>query len=108
MTPPNFQHARKKWLLDLIYSEGYCCLHGYLRLCRARDEAVKDMAENIGLSKLALWYHYRELKQNRRPCMQKSDCLLPIIEEIENASRPSSSEGANNPTPQVRNDDGST
>jgi len=83
MTPPPENHARKKWLLDLIYSEGYCCLHGYLRLCKARNETVKDMAENIGLSKLALWYHYREYAQNRRPCTKKPDCMLPIILEIE-------------------------
>ena len=83
MTKPDpIKPAGKQWLLNAVYSEGYCCLHGYLELCKARGEKVKDMAPNIGFTKLALWYHYRELKNGRRPCAGHCDCMKSLIEEI--------------------------
>lgn len=83
MTNKPVTHAGKKWLLNAVYSEGYCCLNGYLRLCKARGETVKGMAENIGFTKLAIWYHYRELNAGRRPCAGHCDCMDGLIKEIE-------------------------
>lgn len=65
-----------------IHSEGYCCLAGYLRLCRARGETVPAMAANFGISPHNLWHHYRRLEKEKLKCQNFSDCLQPIIDEI--------------------------
>ena len=80
--------ARNEWLVARIHAEGYCCLNGYLRLCRARDEPVPAMAENIGVSPDALWYHYRKLAEGKRPCQKQSECMSTIIQEIEAEKKP--------------------
>lgn len=82
--------SRKEWLIAKITSQEYCCLHGYLRLCRARGETVKDMAANIGMSQDTLWYHYRKLDGTANPpiCMRVSDCMNPVITEIEDEKKP--------------------
>lgn len=67
-----------------ISTEGYCCMHGYLRLCKARGENVPDMAKWLGMHRFTLYYHYRRLKNNQHPCQKLSTCLMPIIEVIEN------------------------
>jgi len=74
---------RTVWLAAKVASEGYCCVHGYLRLCRARGESPKDMAENIGNSPHTIWYNYRKLAAGTLHCQNQSDCMLPIIKEIE-------------------------
>jgi len=81
--------SRKEWLVAKI-SEEYCCLNGYLRLCRARGEAVKDMAANIGMSQDTLWYHYRKMDSTAggAQCMKFSDCMNTVITEIENEKKP--------------------
>jgi len=55
------------------------------------------MAENIGFTKLALWYHYRELKANKRPCPNHADCMDSIIKEIEHDNQQSAAKEINNP-----------
>lgn len=80
--------SRKDGLLAKIYSEGYCCLNGYLRLCKARGEKVRGMAENIEISTDALFHHYRRLEKGKIPCQGFSDCLGPVIKEIENEKKP--------------------
>jgi hypothetical protein len=74
---------RQDKLAAKVSSEGYCCLHGYLRLCRARGENPRNMAEFMGLHRYTLYYHLRALKKGERPCQKYSSCMLPIIEEIE-------------------------
>jgi len=74
---------RQQNLKALILSEGYCCIHGYLKLCLARGEHPVDMAANLGRHKSAIYSNLRELKCGNRPCQQRADCLLPIITEVE-------------------------
>lgn len=66
-----------------ILSEGYCCLHGYLRLCAARGEKRRDMAKFIGVHKRTIYLHYEAMKKGNRPCTKQGDCMLPIISQIE-------------------------
>ena len=66
-----------------VFGEGYCCLHGYLRLCQARGETRKGMAKNIKMSHWAISYNLRALAQGKRPCQVHSDCMIPIIQEVE-------------------------
>lgn len=68
-----------------ILSEDYCCLHGYLRLCKARGEKVPNMAEWIGMHRYTLYYHYRALAQGKRPCLKLQNCLLPVVATLEPA-----------------------
>lgn len=86
--------SRKHWLIAKVASEGYCCLRGYLVLCKERGETVQDMAKNIGISPDALWYHYRKFETASKPpgCMRQKDCLDSIIQELmlekENIKKP--------------------
>lgn len=82
--------SRKGWLIAKVNSEGYCCLNAYLRLCRARDETVKEMAKNINISPDALWYHYRKLDSTTRGpvCQRFSECMNPVITIIEDEKKP--------------------
>lgn len=75
--------SRQKGLMAKIYSEGYCCLSGYLRLCKARGETSIGMAENIGVSKFTIWHHERRLRDGKISCQKRGDCLCNIIQEIE-------------------------
>jgi hypothetical protein len=70
-------------LAPKVFSEGYCCMHGYLRLCKARGEKIKDMAEYISVSASTLDHNYRMFNKGERSCKNYSDCMKPIIEEIE-------------------------
>lgn len=67
-----------------ISFEGYCCLRGYLVLCKERGETPLDMAKNIGVSPHTIWYHYRKFETAKCPptCMRRSDCLDPVIQEL--------------------------
>jgi hypothetical protein len=85
--------SRKNWLSAKVSSEGYCCLNGYLRLCRLRGETVEGMAKNIGMSADTIWYHYRKLDTelavpNAPVCMKQMDCMKPVIDIIESDSTP--------------------
>ena len=77
MTTPDYQ--RKKWLIAKITSEGYCCIPGYLRLCKARGESAVDMAKNLEISPDTVWYHQRKGES----CKNYSDCMKDVIDEIE-------------------------
>lgn len=79
----NIIDLRGPTLFAKIASEGYCCLHGYLRLCRARGETVPNMAEFIGMHRYTLYYHYRRLAAGKIPCQKISFCMLPVITVIE-------------------------
>lgn len=80
--------SRSNWLVAKIYSEDYCCLYGYLKLCKARGERVEDMAANIGVSPDALWYHYRRLSIGAVQCSKLSTCMQPLLKEIEDEKKP--------------------
>lgn len=79
--------ARSESLLAKIQSQGYCCLKGYLELCRARGQKATDMAPYIGISEHTLWYHYRRLDAGKMTCKRFSDCLKPVIDEISAQSK---------------------
>ena len=81
MTKAN-ENPRAGKLLAKIYSEGYCCLKGYLELCRLRGETPKGMGENLDVSAWRIQYHYRLMKQGKHVCQNKGDCLKPIIAEL--------------------------
>jgi hypothetical protein len=70
-------------LISYVYEEEYCCMAGYLNLCRARGERVVDMAENFSVSPLTIWSHYRKLALGKHVCKNKKGCLAPIISELE-------------------------
>ncbi len=74
--------SRAQGLLARIYSEGYCCLHGYLELCRRRGETPVSMGENIGLPAHTIRHHYRQSKKGKRVCENKPDCLCAVINEL--------------------------
>lgn len=76
--------SRTIWLNSKIASQGYCCLYGYLALCRERGETVKNMAKNIGISQDALWYHYRKFDYGAKPpkCQRVQECLDDVIQEL--------------------------
>jgi hypothetical protein len=80
MTAP--KPSRAHGLLARIYSEGYCCVYGYLNLCRARGETPATMGEYIGLPAHTIRHHYRCEKEGKRSCENKPDCLAPVIAEI--------------------------
>lgn len=73
---------RKNSILAKIYEEQYCCLKGYLGLCAARGETAQGMAKNLSVSPDTIWYHMRKDAAGRVPCLRRSDCLAPVIEEI--------------------------
>lgn len=73
-------------LLKLIEGD-YCCLFGYLGLCRARGERTLGMAKNVGVTSRAIRYHYTIMNRRHPPrshqCQKKGkDCLLPHITAI--------------------------
>ena len=73
-------------LFSKILSEGYCCLHGYLRLCEARGENKREMAKFIGVHKRTIYLHFQAMREGDRPCAKQSDCMLSLIQEIEASS----------------------
>ncbi len=73
----------KHTVFSKIASEGYCCMAGYLRLCRARGEAVPSMADWIGMHRYTLYNHYRKLAAGKYPCQKKAECLEPVILDLE-------------------------
>ena len=70
-------------LLPAILDEGYCCVHGYIRLCKARGETRKGMAEFIGVPIRTVASNIYEYGCGNRPCQEHSDCMLPEIAKIE-------------------------
>lgn len=65
-----------------VLSEGYCCLHGYVGLCRARGEKTKGMAENLAIPSRTIEHNCTQFKRGKLLCQRQSDCLLPIIATI--------------------------
>ena len=68
-----------------IASEGYCCIYGYLNLCRARGETKKSMASWLGVSFWTIKDHYKLLRRGVHTCQKYSECLRPVIEDIHNS-----------------------
>ena len=69
-------------LQEKVYSEGYCCMYGYLTLCEARGETPVGMGKNIDAKPHTIRHHYRCLRKGERTCDKKPDCMSPIIEAI--------------------------
>jgi hypothetical protein len=66
-----------------VASEGYCCMFGYLSLCRARGETKQQMANWLGINFWTVKYNYRCLKQGRHTCQKLEGCLKPIIDDLQ-------------------------
>lgn len=81
-------------LLKLLEGD-YCCLYGYIGLCRARRERSVSMAKNLGVSSRVIRYHWTIMSRGvdvdgvrliplTHQCQKKGvDCLHPIIAELE-------------------------
>lgn len=69
----------------LVESEGYCCMHGYLRLCKARGETPDTMAEHMGVSPSTVKYHYARLADEKRShrCSGGPGCMKELWEKKE-------------------------
>lgn len=65
-----------------IANDEYCCMWGYLELCRARGERPRDMAKTVGLHRYTIYYHYRKLAAGDYSCPGRGACLRPVIEEL--------------------------
>jgi len=63
-------------------SEGYCCVWGFLALCRARNQSPASMMQHLGLSRLTFYYHDRKAQKGGYSCENRADCLKPVIGEI--------------------------
>lgn len=79
-------------LVPLVASEGYCCLYGYLKLCRERGEKPKDMAKNMGVAHSTIVYNYGKIADGRKShtCRKLPECLMPTILEIRATATPPS------------------
>lgn len=82
------KHSLANRMLSKIHSEGYCCMWGYLTLCRERGETPQGMAENLGALPHTIRHHYRQIKAGKCSCSGKTDCLRPIIEELQKTKAP--------------------
>jgi hypothetical protein len=65
-----------------VASEGYCCLYGYIGLCRARGETKAQMASWLKVGFWTMKYHFRLFNSGRHQCQGYSDCLKPIILDL--------------------------
>lgn len=79
---------RRDVLLGKIYSEGYCCMWGYLTFCRAKDQGTRSMAEWQNVSIDAIRHHYRKLGRGEYTCQNTSDCIKPDIDTISQKESP--------------------
>jgi hypothetical protein len=70
-------------LLPKIASEEYCCVYGYLRLCKARGESYAEMAKSMKVSYWTIKYNFRKMREEKFVCQQYSDCMKSSIEEVE-------------------------
>jgi hypothetical protein len=74
----------RKVLLPKVYSEEYCCLWGYLTLCRERGETYREMAGFIGVPYEQIRKAYRFLSRGKYACAKRGTlCLSPVIEDIQ-------------------------
>lgn len=68
-------------LETLVAEEGYCCMYGYLKLCKARGQKPDDMAKHMGVAGSTIRYHYTKIfedKKNHR-CKGGGDCMKPLF-----------------------------
>jgi len=71
-------------LFPKLVNEGYCCMHGYLGLCKARKETPVSMAKFFSIHPWAIRYHYRQQKLGRHKCQNHPDCLKGVILDLGN------------------------
>jgi len=74
----------RKVLAPKVYEEGYCCLYGYLTLCKARGESRKDMAFFLSIPKYVVRDGYNSLHKGVHRCLKGEGCLEKVIQELEN------------------------
>jgi len=86
------KNARSHNIHAKIASEGYCCVWGFLNLCKARGQTPSTMMPFLGLSRLTFYHHNRKLKNGLYSCEGKPDCLKDAIAEIRNSLQQSSGE----------------
>lgn len=86
------KNARSHNIHAKIASEGYCCVWGFLNLCKARGQTPSTMMPFLGLSRLTFYHHNRKLQNGLYTCEGKPDCLKETIEQIRAEVSPSSEE----------------
>lgn len=69
-------------LFKRIVNEGYCCIKGYLHLCKARGETPKSMGKFLQMSPGVIRYHYRLDKANPYKCQNHPECLQGVVSEL--------------------------
>lgn len=62
-----------------ILDEQYCCMHGYIGLCKARGETAAGMAENLNVPKRTVEHHRTLFDRGRHICQERHDCLKNVI-----------------------------
>ena len=66
-------------LKQKVAEEGYCCLRGYLDLCRSRGETPDSMGEFIEVAGSTIRYHYAQCRLTFVPkshrCKGAEDCM---------------------------------
>lgn len=75
----------RRGVLAGVLSEGYCCIYGYLRLCKARGEKPEQMAENLGVTKKPIYRFYKLMEEpnSRITCQRWKSCMKADIEAVE-------------------------
>ena len=80
--------GRRDVLLGKIYSEGYCCMWGYLTFCEAKGQSSRSIAEWQEISIDAVRHHFRKLRAGDHACQGISSCTKPDIEAIQTEKSP--------------------
>lgn len=60
----------------------YCCMKGYLDLCKARGQTHFSMAVFLGVRRRTVTYHYQKLRAGEYVCPGGEGCLREVIEAI--------------------------
>lgn len=63
-------------------------MHGYIRLCFARGQTRKEMAEWLSVPLRTMDYNCKKYNDGEHRCQGYSDCMKPEILEIEVKSPP--------------------
>lgn len=75
--------SNKPTIYGLIEGD-YCCLRGYLELCRYRGEMPDSMAAHQGIAGSTIRYHYAQISPVFTPkshrCAEKADCMKCLWE----------------------------
>lgn len=63
----------------------YCCVTGYVEVCRARGQGAASCAEHLGLPARTVQDYFRAVDNGTRSCRRLPDCMRPLCLEIHQA-----------------------